>query len=38
VQRHGVPLGPSCIPCSHNTLTLAGPQGAHRTFGQPNMV
>ena len=38
VERHGVPLGPSCIPCSHNTLTLAGPMGAYRTFGRPSMV
>lgn len=36
---HGVPLGPSCIPCSHNTLTLAGSAGdAHRFHGLPHLV
>ena len=38
VHRYGMSLGPSCIPCSHNTLTLAGPDGATRSFGHPKMV
>lgn len=34
---HDVGLGPICIPCSHNTLTLAksGHGDADRQFGQP---
>jgi len=24
VERHGVPLGPTCIPCQSNTLTVPG--------------
>lgn len=34
----GVPLGPSCIPCSHNTLTLAETGDAAVYHGHPNMV
>lgn len=36
----GVPLGPSCVPCSHNTLTLArtGREGDHHCFGELNLV
>lgn len=36
----GVPLGPRCIPCSHNTLTLRGPDKEAENFqyGQPNML
>jgi hypothetical protein len=26
-ERHGVKLGPRCIPCGHNTLTFAGGDG-----------
>lgn len=39
-ESHGVPLGPSCIPCSHNTLSFAasGTGDAARYFGHPNMV
>lgn len=35
-----VPLGPSCIPCGHNTLTFAndGAGDAHRHYGHPKMV
>lgn len=30
VERHGVKLGPRCIPCQHNTLSLAdGPSYYH---------
>ena len=38
--RYDVPLGPRCIPCTHNTLTLArsGAGDADRYHGQPNMV
>jgi hypothetical protein len=37
---HDVPLGPSCIPCSHNTVTLAssGSGTASRCFGEPVMI
>lgn len=40
-QRCGVPLGPSCIPCAHNTLTLPGAHGhgdASRAYGDPRVV
>ena len=40
-QRLGVPLGPSCIPCAHNTLTLPSTHGngdASRSYGQPHVV
>lgn len=35
-----VTLGPNCIPCSHNTLTLAasGAGDASHTYGQPTLV
>ena len=35
-----VPLGPSCIPCSHNTLTFAttGTGDAHRHHGPIRMI
>jgi len=38
--RHRVSLGPSCIPCSHNTLTLAtgGSGDACRYFGHPQVI
>ncbi len=39
--RYGVPLGPPCIPCAHNTLTMPsgeGYSGARRSFGRPAMV
>ena len=38
--EHDVPLGPSCIPCSHNTLTFAadGNGDAHRYYGKPNLI
>lgn len=34
----GVPLGPKCIPCSHNTLTLADSGDAAVYHGHPNMI
>lgn len=34
----GVPLGPRCIPCSHNTLTFARTGDAHQHHGRPNMI
>ncbi len=36
----GVPLGPRCVPCSHNTLTLAatGCGDADRSYGNPFLV
>lgn len=33
--RAGIPLGPSCVPCSHNTLTLPDWTGEHQ--GHPVM-
>lgn len=37
---HGTPLGPNCVPCSHNTLTLAseGTGDSDRYFGQPHLI
>jgi Radical SAM superfamily len=37
---YGVSLGPGCIPCSHNTLTLAssGHGDAARHYGHPFMI
>ena len=29
VERHGVKLGPRCIPCQHNTLTFPDESGAY---------
>lgn len=29
VERHGVKLGPRCIPCTHNALTLADVSGEY---------
>jgi hypothetical protein len=29
VRRSGAELGPSCPPCTHNTMTLLGPDPAH---------
>jgi hypothetical protein len=40
-QRRGVLLGPSCIPCAHNTLTLPDTHGhgdASQTHGAPRVV
>lgn len=38
--QYGVSLGPRCIPCSHNTLTLAtvGTGDASCYFGHPRMI
>lgn len=36
--ERGVPLGPSCIPCSHNTLTLARNGDATHYYGIPHTV
>ena len=35
-----VPLGPSCVPCSHNTLTYARPElgDAHVHYGDVNLI
>lgn len=37
---YGVALGPSCIPCSHNTMTLAvtGSGDANRHYGHPQLI
>lgn len=37
---HGVALGPSCIPCTHNTLTFAatGSGDADRFHGHPVLI
>jgi hypothetical protein len=40
-QKHGVPLGPSCIPCAHNTLSLPANHrngDATLSHGDPNVV
>lgn len=39
-QELGVPLGPGCVPCSHNTLTLAasGAGDAAGFHGRPVLV
>lgn len=39
-RTHGVPLGPTCIPCSHNTLTLAvsGAGDADHHHGRPHLI
>lgn len=39
-RAHDVPLGPTCIPCSHNTLTLAtsGAGDADHHHGRPNLI
>lgn len=39
-STHGVSLGPSCIPCSHNTMTLArgNADDAYRYYGVPHLV
>jgi hypothetical protein len=39
-NAHGSPLGPSCIPCSHNTMTLAssGVGNASRYYGDVHLV
>lgn len=37
--RHNVILGPSCIPCSHNTMTLADQSGAYSYHAhRPNLI
>lgn len=38
--EHDVPLGPSCIPCSHNTLTFGseGSGDAYRFYGPVNLI
>jgi hypothetical protein len=38
--QHGVALGPDCIACTHNTMTLAasGHGDANRYYGRPQMV
>jgi hypothetical protein len=30
-------LGPTCAPCTHNTLAFAGTDGHRHDFGQPNL-
>lgn len=39
-RKHGVALGPSCMPCAHNTLTLPNTHGngdATMSHGQPHV-
>lgn len=38
--RHGIQLGPNCIPCTHNTMTLAasGNGDADRHYGHPHLI
>jgi uncharacterized radical SAM superfamily protein len=39
-DQRGVALGPDCIPCTHNTMTLAasGNGDARRYYGTPNLI
>ena len=40
-QKHGVTLGPVCLPCAHNTLTLPTNHGngdASLSCGEPHVV
>jgi hypothetical protein len=39
-DRHGVALGPGCLPCSHNTMTLGRPGGVgtYHAFGEVHLV
>jgi hypothetical protein len=40
-QKWRVPLGPSCIPCAHNTLSLPANHGngdATLSYGEPNVI
>jgi len=40
-RARGVPLGPPCIPCAHNTLTFPSARGngsAYVSFGSPHLV
>lgn len=39
-KRAGAYLGPTCLPCTHNTMTLAGahPDGLKYRYQVPNMV
>lgn len=32
-DRHGVKLGPRCVPCQHNTLAFPDGSGAYFTYG-----
>jgi hypothetical protein len=38
--KHGVTLGPRCIPCTHNTMTLAasGHGDANMAHGRPHLI
>lgn len=40
VASYGIPLGPSCIPCTHNTLTLPASGNGHadRRHGHPHVI
>lgn len=37
-DRAGVPLGPSCKPCMHNTLTFPDPHSPQFAYGAPNVI
>jgi hypothetical protein len=40
-EKHKVPLGPACLPCAHNTLTLPANHGngdASISYGAPHAV
>jgi hypothetical protein len=40
VTEYDVPLGPSCIPCTHNTLTLPATGSGHADMhhGRPHVI
>jgi hypothetical protein len=37
-DRYGVKLGPTCVPCSHNTMTLADDSGFFHYNGHPRLI
>jgi biotin synthase-related radical SAM superfamily protein len=38
VARHGTKLGPRCIPCTHNTLTLGDKSDFYHHHGHPKLI
>jgi hypothetical protein len=37
-SAYGTSLGPRCVPCTHNTLTLAKSGHATEHYGHPNLI
>ena len=38
LMKYGVTLGPRCLPCTHNTLTLSDKSGRYHAHGIPRLV